>query len=107
VRGNWCADAGFVEGAFHRRTGLAIAFLDATHQFVLFASDELKIVIRECRPLLFDFASEDIPVRFAFEFVHRCFLFFIFSFSTSSFAEKLVCQFELQLIPSRGWAAVH
>ena len=55
---------------FHRFTGFPGALLNAAQEFLLLASNELKIIIRELRPLLFQLALGDVPVAFDFECVH-------------------------------------
>jgi hypothetical protein len=47
---------GLLDGLFDRFSGFAGALLDPTVQFVVLALDELKIVIRELGPLLFQLA---------------------------------------------------
>jgi hypothetical protein len=56
--------AAFVHGEFDFIPGLAGAFLNSADQFVLFALDELKVVVCELCELLFQFALGDIPVSF-------------------------------------------
>jgi hypothetical protein len=51
---------GFLDGF----AGLAGALLDATDEFVLFAFGVLEIVVGEVRPLLDEFAFDDVPVAF-------------------------------------------
>jgi hypothetical protein len=55
---------------FHRFAAFAGAFLDAAEEFVLFPFQILRIVIGELRPLLLEFAFDEIPIAFDFQFVH-------------------------------------
>jgi hypothetical protein len=64
------AGGSFVDGLFDRFPGFAGALLDAAQQYILFAFDELEIVIRELGPLLLQLAFGDVPVAFDFEFSH-------------------------------------
>jgi hypothetical protein len=65
------AGRGFLESLFDRFTGFAGALLNAAQQFVVLAFGKLKIIVRELGPLLFQLAFGDVPVAFAFEFVHN------------------------------------
>jgi hypothetical protein len=47
------------------------ALLDAAEEFVLLSVEILQIVVGELSPLLFEFALDEVPVAFDFEFVHR------------------------------------
>jgi len=53
-------------GTFAILPGLSGTFLDASDQFVLFALNELQIVIGQLCKLLFDPAFDDIPLSFDF-----------------------------------------
>jgi hypothetical protein len=48
--------------------------LDPAKQFFLLAFGVTKIVVRELRPLLFQFALGDVPVAFNFECSHIIFV---------------------------------
>jgi hypothetical protein len=63
--------AGLVDGLLHLLPRFTGSLLDAADQFALLAFNELKIVIGELGPLLFQFAFDDIPVAFHFQRVHK------------------------------------
>ncbi len=62
---------GLFDGVFDGFAGLAGAALDAADEFVHFAVCVLEVVVGEVGPLLFEFAFDDVPVAFDFEFSHR------------------------------------
>jgi len=62
---------GLFDSVFDGFAGLAGAALDAADKFVHFAVGVLEIVVSEVGPLLFEFAFDDVPVAFDFEFSHR------------------------------------
>ena len=53
----------FLDRFFDCFTGLPGALLDAAHQFVLLAVEELQVIIREIGPLLFQLALGNVPVK--------------------------------------------
>src|ERR1700693_3949882 len=61
---------GFLDRLFHRFTGFTSALLNPTQDLFDLAFGELKIVIRQLGPFLFQFALGDVPVAFDFECVH-------------------------------------
>ena len=77
---DWLADSGL----FDRVTGGAGALLNAAQQLVLLPFGELKIVIGERGPLLFQLALGDGPVAFDFECVHIVLFLFVVQLSTHS-----------------------
>jgi hypothetical protein len=62
---------GFLDGLFDRFTTFARALLNPADYLFELAFGELKIVIRELGPFLFQLALGDVPVAFDFECVHR------------------------------------
>ena len=62
---------GLLDGVFDGFAGLAGAALDAADEFVHLAVGVLEVVVGEVGPLLFEFAFDDVPVAFDFEFIHR------------------------------------
>ena len=62
---------GILDGVFDGFAGLAGAALDAADEFVHLAVGVLEVVVGEVGPLLFEFAFDDVPVAFDFEFIHR------------------------------------
>lgn len=58
------------DARFHCLAGLASALLNSTQKLILFAVDQLKIVVSELSPLLFEVTLEYVPIAFDFEFVH-------------------------------------
>lgn len=63
--------AGIFDRFFNSFTGFTSAFLNSAQQFLLLAFDELKIVVGELSPFLFQFAFRDVPVAFDFESIHN------------------------------------
>ena len=63
----------FGEGTLDCFAGLTGAFLDASHEFVFFAFDELEVIIGEVRPALFYFAFGDVPISFDLKLIHFLF----------------------------------
>jgi len=56
----------FVRGVLDVFSGQAGAFLDAPHQFILHAFDELQVVMRKPRKFLFQPALGDVPVSLGY-----------------------------------------
>ena len=67
----------FLDRFFDCFTGLPGALLDAAHQFVLLAVEELQVIIREIGPLLFQLTFGNVPVAFDFEFIHSVLSFVV------------------------------
>jgi hypothetical protein len=63
--------AGFANGALNLLPGFTSALLDSPDQFVFFAGNKLKIIVREFGPFLFHFALRDIPIAFNLKFIHK------------------------------------
>jgi len=71
----------FLDRVFDHFTGFTGELLNPANQFLLPAFGVTKIIIRELRPFLFQFAFGDVPVAFDFECGHiiSSFWFYVFS----------------------------
>jgi len=60
-----------LDGIFDRFAAFAGPLLNSPQNLIVIAVDQLKIVVREFGPLLFEFALDDVPVALDLKFVHR------------------------------------
>ena len=60
-----------VDGLLHLFACFSSPFLNPSNQLTFLAFGELKVIIRELSPLLFQLALYDVPIASYFERVHK------------------------------------
>lgn len=60
-----------LDGIFDRFAAFAGPLLNSPQNLIVLAVDQLKIVVREFGPPLFEIALDDVPVALDLKFVHR------------------------------------